>query len=90
MNVDKFLLESQAASSAPWNTTKNSTIEIAQDIMASTTIFGLCLEQIHLVVHIHAAHSAILKLTVLCTPKVTPPTYFHGNFNRYKEHNNTI
>jgi hypothetical protein len=23
-------------------------------------------------------------------PKVMPPIYFHGNYNRYKEHNNTI
>ena len=23
-------------------------------------------------------------------PKVKPPIYFHGNYNRYKEHNNTI
>ena len=23
-------------------------------------------------------------------PKVMPPIYFHGNHNRYKEHNNTI
>ena len=22
--------------------------------------------------------------------KVMPPIYFHGNYNRYKEHNNTI
>jgi len=31
----------------------------------------------------------------LCTqkraaPKVMPPIYFHGNYNRYKEHNNTV
>ena len=24
------------------------------------------------------------------TPKVMPSIYFHGNYNRYKEHNNTI
>jgi len=23
-------------------------------------------------------------------PKLMPPIYFHGNYNRYKEHNNTI
>ena len=23
-------------------------------------------------------------------PKVMYPIYFHGNYNRYKEHNNTI
>ena len=23
-------------------------------------------------------------------PKVMPPIYFHGNYNRYKEHNNTV
>ena len=23
-------------------------------------------------------------------PKVMPPAYFHGNYNRYKERNNTI
>ena len=23
-------------------------------------------------------------------PKVMPPIYFHGNYNRYKEHNKTI
>ena len=23
-------------------------------------------------------------------PKVMPPIYFHGNYNRYKEYNNTI
>ena len=23
-------------------------------------------------------------------PKVMPPIYFHGNYNRYKENNNTI
>ena len=25
---------------------------------------------------------------MLVTPKVMPPIYFHGNNNRYKEHNN--
>ena len=24
------------------------------------------------------------------TLKVMPPTYFHGNYNRYKEHSNTV
>ena len=23
-------------------------------------------------------------------PKLMPPIYFHGNYTRYKEHNNTI
>jgi hypothetical protein len=23
-------------------------------------------------------------------PKVMPPIYFHGNYDRYKEHNDTI
>ena len=23
-------------------------------------------------------------------PKVMPPVYFQGNYNRYKEHNNTV
>jgi hypothetical protein len=23
-------------------------------------------------------------------PKVTPHIYFHGNYNRYKEHNNSV
>ena len=30
---------------------------------------------------------------LVCTraaPKVMPPVYFHGNYNRYKAHNNTI
>ena len=26
----------------------------------------------------------------MAAPKVMPPIYFHGNYNRYKEHNNTI
>ena len=32
-------------------------------------------------------------LSKICTraaPKVMPPIYFHGNYNRYKEHNNNI
>jgi len=31
--------------------------------------------------------------TFVCTrvvPKLMPPIYFHGNYTRYKEHNNTI
>ena len=23
-------------------------------------------------------------------PKVKPPIYFHGNYNKYKEHSNTV
>jgi hypothetical protein len=30
------------------------------------------------------------KLYTRAAPKVMPPIYFHGNYNRYKEHNNTI
>jgi len=30
------------------------------------------------------------NLCMQATPKVMPPIYFHGNYNRYKEHNNTI
>ena len=29
--------------------------------------------------------------SMACTlPKLMPPIYFHGNYTRYKEHNNTI
>ena len=39
--------------------------------------------------------AACLSVTIgsLCTrvvPKLMPPIYFHGNYTRYKEHNNTI
>jgi len=35
-----------------------------------------------------------VQITVIIThgvvPKLMPPIYFHGNYTRYKEHNNTI
>ena len=30
------------------------------------------------------------KQSTRAAPKVMPHIYFHGNYNRYKEHNNTI
>ena len=35
---------------------------------------------------------AIYKLIIATrvVPKLMPPIYFHGNYTRYKEHNNTI
>jgi hypothetical protein len=31
-----------------------------------------------------------IKRYTRVAPKVIPPIYFHGNYNRYKEHNNTV
>ena len=46
------------------------------------------------VVTINSARVCVCALAcVLYTraaSKVMPPIYFHGNYNRYKEHNNTV
>jgi hypothetical protein len=39
--------------------------------------------------HIILVRTMSLQLDCVA-PKVMPPIYFHGNYNRYKEHNNTI
>ena len=31
-----------------------------------------------------------IKIHTRVVPKLMPPIYFHGNYTRYKEHNNTI
>jgi len=31
-----------------------------------------------------------LRVYMKVAPKVMPPIYFHGNYNKYKEYNNTI
>ena len=31
-----------------------------------------------------------VNLFTRAAPKVMPPIYFHGNYNGYKEHNNTV
>ena len=38
----------------------------------------------------YTAGKAFLKKYTRAAPKVMPPIYFHGNSNRYKEHNNKI
>ena len=32
----------------------------------------------------------LVPIYTKAVPKVMPLIYFHGNYNRYKEHNNTI
>ena len=32
----------------------------------------------------------VLSKSTRVVPKLMPPIYFHGNYTRYKEHNNTI
>jgi len=33
---------------------------------------------------------AVFTFPVYVAPKVMPPIYFHGDYNRYKEHKNTV
>ena len=45
----------------------------------------------HCTVHSDMYSSFTNKCTFTrAAPKVMPPIYFNGNYNRYKEHNNTI
>ena len=42
----------------------------------------------YIIMHISLILNQVYHTRVV--PKLMPPIYFHGNYTRYKEHNNTI
>ena len=44
-------------------------------------------------VYTHITHNQNTNIYIYmheCAPKVMPSIYFHGNYNRYSEHYNTV